>query len=621
MRATLVVLVPVIVCGLWTVFAGKDVNWDLLNYHYYLPYELLGDRLSRDFFAAAGQSYLNPVGYLPFYLMVAAGWHSIPVSLVLAALHALGVSLLFLISHCLFGHLPRREQLVFALLGTTLGAATWVFWPTVGSSFLDPLLLPLVLGGVLLLLAERGRPGVAGLLLGAAAALKYSNAIYVAAALPLALATPTRWRGAAAYVAGAALAIAALAGPWLTLLAREFGNPVFPLMNAWFASPHAPAFNMVSERFTPRDLFDALAFPFRMVALDRQLYVETFAPDLRLGALVLAAAALPVVRRAGATNPLTHADWRLLAFLGAAWLLWMGSSANARYGLPVLLLAGPALARLAERLLPMRAARVALMLLIALQVGMSLVASPTRWFLAEPWSTRWLPYDVPERATREPALYLSVEVLPMAVVAPFLHPDSSLVNFSGQHSLPTESPRLAALLERHGARVRALGRRLALRDGGPDAAAVVAYDQALRRLGYRLNTSDCFTIAWNPQDDALSSTLNRLAGLVPSGEPLAVGSCALAVAPRDPADLAAEQRISAIFERIEKRCSRLLRGQTAATEPFGSGWSRNYPGLDGRLEAYGGGIVLHRYRSATLVELGPIADWERDDAPLPTACR
>ena len=66
----------------------------------------------------------------------------------------------------------------------------------------------------------------------------------------------------------------------------------------------------------------------------------------------------------------------------------------------------------------------------------------------------------------------------------------------------------------------------------------------------------------------------------------------------------------------------LLRGQTAVTEPFGTaGWSRNYPGLDARLEAFGGSVLLHRYRSATVLELGRLSDWARDDAPLPPACR
>src|SRR5439155_1343121 len=74
---------PALLCAAWTVLAGKDVNWDLLNYHYYLPYEWLHERLAQDYFAASGQSYLNPIGFLPFYAMLAAGWHSVVASMAL----------------------------------------------------------------------------------------------------------------------------------------------------------------------------------------------------------------------------------------------------------------------------------------------------------------------------------------------------------------------------------------------------------------------------------------------------------------------------------------------------------------------------------------------------------
>ena len=87
-------LVPAALCVLWTLGAGKDVNWDLLNYHYYAPWQLLQGRLAQDFFAASAQSYLNPVGYLPFYLMVSSGWHSLLASSALAVVHSLSLALL-----------------------------------------------------------------------------------------------------------------------------------------------------------------------------------------------------------------------------------------------------------------------------------------------------------------------------------------------------------------------------------------------------------------------------------------------------------------------------------------------------------------------------------------------
>ena len=626
-------LLPGLLCAAWTLVAGKDVNWDLLNYHYYLPFEWMKGRLDQDFFAASAQSYLNPLGYLPFYFMVSSGWHALLASMTLAVAHSLSLALLYLLSWKLFAHLPWRDRVVFSCLATALGAASGVFWATVGSSFLDPLLAPLMLAGVLLLQAERHAvrcAAVAGGLFGAAAALKYSNAIFVVAALPLALAMPGQGRGArlrsgAVYAAGAAIALLLLAGPWLVTLQREFGNPVFPLMNAWFQSPHAPAVNLVSERFIPRDLAAALAFPFRMVSLDRALYSETFAPDLRFAALLVAGAALPLVAARASAPParaLRGADWRALAFLGFGSVLWIASTANARYGMVMLLLAGVCLARLVERLLPAAAARAALAVLLAVQLATSVLAAPSRWFVAEPWSKSWLPYQVPERALREPALYLTVETLPMAVVVPFVHPASAFVNFRGLLSLPPDSARLLAMLERHRGRVRTLGRGLELVQGKPREEQLKAYDKTLRRIGYRVDAADCFTIAWVRDDaDLLSRAANRLAGAWPSSEPLSVVSCALLETRPDPSELEEERRMSRIFDRIEKSCPALFRGQTAVTEPLGEGWSRHYAGLDARLEAFSDKVIFNRYRVFQgEVDVGSVSAWDKPVPPRILGC-
>lgn len=595
---------PAVLCAAWAVHAGKDVNWDQLNYHYYLPFELLAGRLTQDFFAASAQSYLNPVGYLPFYLMVAAGWHSVLVSSLLAAAHSLSIGLLYLIARELFAHLPARERTVFSCLAAALGAASGVYWMTVGSSFLDPLLVPPMLAGLLLLLRhERSvrHAALAGALFGVAAALKYSNAVFALAALPLALALS--WRASLAYIAGGVATVALLAGPWLVALQREFGNPVFPLMNAWFRSPDALPINLIGERFGVSGPLGLLAFPFRMTTLDPGVYSENFAPDLRLAALLLAAVCL-LVRR----GTMQRADWGVFGFFVAALALWLATSANARYGLVVLLLAGVCLARIVERVLALRAARIVLGVLLAVQLGITLIASPPRWFLAESWSRHWFPYAVPERAVREPALYLTVEILPMAVIAPFMHPASAFVNVRGQHTLPADSPKLVALLERHRGHVRLLGRDLQ-----PQID-----DVRLRRLGYRVDPADCFAMPWRPDDDdALSRAANWMAGQPKSAEPLSLASCALVESPRDPADLARERRASAVFDRVEQACPRLFRGQSAVSEPFGSGWSRLYTGLDARLELSGDQLSLNRYRADVQIGLGKLSDWDRADRSCP----
>jgi hypothetical protein len=72
---------------------------------------------------------------------------------------------------------------------------------------------------------------------------------------------------------------------------------------------------------------------------------------------------------------------------------------------------------------------------------------------------------------------------------------------------------------------------------------------------------------------------------------------------------------------MEKACPRLFRGQTAVTEPLGSGWSRNYPELDARLEASAERVILHRYRAGIYFDLGWLSDWEREGASVPPPCR
>lgn len=606
---------PAAVCAAWTLVAGKDVSWDLLNYHYYAPFQLLEGRVQQDFFAASAQSYLNPLGYVPFYLMVAWDWHSVLASIALAALHSTSIGLLYLVAWRLFAHLPTWDRVVCAALAAALGALTGVYWMTVGGSILDPLLAPLMLGGLLLLLDAPQRPMrsavLAGVLFGAAAALKYSNAVFAVAALPLVLG---RRRAALAYVGGGVLAVALLAGPWLLLMAHEFGNPVFPLFNGWFRSPHALPVNTISVRFTPDSLAAALAFPWRVAQLDTALYVENFAPDLRFAALAIAAAvlaALAAARRLAPVRSFRDADRRVVAFFAVALVLWLATSANGRYGMVVLLLAGVCLARVVERLMPLKAARVVLLVLLAVQIVMTTLATPSRWYAAEPWSKRWLPYAVPERALREPALYLSVEELPMAVLAPFFHPGSSFVNLRGAYSVPSDSPRLAVLLERHRGAVRALGRSLQLHQGRPAKEALKSLDATLLRIGYRADGDDCFAVDWSPQSgDLLSRAANRLAPARQSRPSLfSAGSCALRPAPRDPARELQAQQVSSIFDRMEAACPGLFRGQRALTEPLGIGWSRLYPGLDVRLETDGRQAVLYRYRDGAEYDMGSLAAW------------
>jgi len=334
-------------------------------------------------------------------------------------------------------------------------------------------------------------------------------------------------------------------------------------------------------------------------------------------------AAIALVRRGGrarAAAALASVDLRMILFFGLCYAAWVASSANGRYGMLVVLLVGPLVARLADRLLPAVATRGALLVLLVAQATACVLISPPRWSLIDLWSDRWFAYQVPDRGVREPALYLTVETQTMSAIVPFLHSGSSFINLRGQHSIDPGAARLRSLFAKYEGRVRTIGRALRLqRDGRPRPGVIELYDSTLLRYGFRVDAQDCFRVGWQPQRyDWLSQFANVLvtedAGARESI--VALVSCALRPGSLSPAEIEEERRMTALFDRVERACPGVLRGQTAFTERRGKEWSRSYASLEARVETNQGALVLVPYFKLRDHFLGMIAEWE---AGVPTA--
>jgi len=640
------ILVPLAVASVlgaaWGLFAGKDLNWDQLNYHYYVAYAWLPGRLDQDFFAASVQSYLNPLGYVPFYLAVSSGMHSVLVSMALAGIHGLSIALVYFIARRCLGVDESRGGISLPVIAAVLGCSTPVFWAILGTSFLDPLLVIPMLGGFLLLLGQRDQEirlvhaWWAGILFGIAAGLKYSNAFFAIAAVPLFfLSNKSRWsagiRPLASYVAGGLIAVGLSAAPWMWLLYRKFGNPLFPFLNGWFRSPYFPPLNTTAGRFVPHSIADILALPFRMVLPVPWVYVEFTAPDLRFAAAVvvlLPLAALALRRRSGGIwmSQVQTNDRKLFAFFAASLALWLYSSANGRYGLLVLLLAGVCIARLLMLLLPLKSARNVLLAIAVLQVSVCIVAAPVRGWITGPWSHDWYPLSVPEAGKTDRAVYFTVETLSLSALVPFLNPGASFVNLRGQYSIRPGGPawrRVEALLAKQDGHARALGRAISNdSDGVPSTELVQTYDSTFARYGYRVDPHDCYLIRWRRDDaDALSRAANLVAGHIQAVPRQFAFSCALRRVPPDPREIAAEEEISRVFDRIERACPNIFHGENGFTERLGSDWSRTYVSVEGRLETHGERIVFAPVHSLQYISLGTLGDWKRVDAPQLESCR
>ena len=56
--------------ALLAILLGKDLNWDLLNYHFYNGYALYTGRFERDLAPAQVQTFFNPLMDVPLYLAI-----------------------------------------------------------------------------------------------------------------------------------------------------------------------------------------------------------------------------------------------------------------------------------------------------------------------------------------------------------------------------------------------------------------------------------------------------------------------------------------------------------------------------------------------------------------------
>ncbi len=633
------VVAAIVACLLWTVHAGKDLNWDAWNYHLYAPLNLVQDRLQQDFMAASIQSYFNPVAYLPLYAMVKAQWHSLAIASALALMHACALILLYLTAKTP-AFLPSTQGRGDAWLGTMLGAATLPFWNAVGSSFADLTTAVPVLGAIWLYCSRplATRPAqqafAIGLLLGLAAALKLTNAVYVVAGILLPLLAPrltpnSTLRVLAAYAGGAALGGVAAGGAWAWRLWQEFANPVFPLYNAVFRSQDFPAVNFFHARFIPGGLGEALTAPFRMGLPEVRLYSELISPDIRIPLLMALGAALavrPAMRFLRREPPMQRRDGSILpaitAFWAAAFALWMATSFNARYGIVLLMLAGPLLVAAYRALVGPRCLVMACAAALLLQVGALVLAGAERW-TPLPWTRQWMEIEVPQPLRESPNLYLSIDLQPAAVLALYVHPDSGFINVRGQHALDLDGPggeRVQRLLKKYDGRLRSLNLNHELVQ--MDAGWVDVVNGMYGRFGLRIDAKDCAYFRFDQRTyDPWSHAANRLVGFTKRLNEYPFFSCRLHRAPVREDYIHQRPRIDAIFNAIEQACPRLFTPGLSRSEQIGASWSRFYSTTD-RALVIEDGYVFGRQSMLEWLVFGRIADWEdgKRTPSLPRDC-
>jgi hypothetical protein len=438
-RTMLVVLV-----GLTMVLArrlGQEVDYDLRNYHFYNPYQLLEHRFERDLDAAGVQTYLNPVLDIPFYVAIRI-WHIKPlfVGLAVGAFHGLNLWLVFKLARLLltprWGALAPVAAAAAALTGV-FGAA---FHLGIGATLGDNTLSVLILAALLILVADtaRGQPpsprsaALAGLLAGLAAGAKLTAAAYVLGlgAACLALGTVRqRLVRSLSLAAGAAVGFLATNGFWMWEMYRHFGSPLYPYLDAAFRSPFAPITQRLATQFKPRTLLQHFFYPFYFVTRQSLTHEHPF-NDARLAvafvSVVVLAAAIAWKRKAIRSAAERAGDMRLvivLAFSVVSYIAWQQGFSIYRYTVSLELIAPVLMMAALAYLLPSPVTSINVALTGCLLL--SVTAHPPVLYRI-PWTPTYFDMDEAQLSNYAGATILMAD-MPSGYLAPFFPPSATFI--------------------------------------------------------------------------------------------------------------------------------------------------------------------------------------------------
>jgi hypothetical protein len=331
---------------------GTDTDWDLRNYHAYNAHALLNGRFWTDVAPAQLQTFHSPVLDIPIgAIRDRLNGAPVVLNIVLAMPHALAVWLAFVLTlRVVPANLPGRT--LAGLAATLFGATGAAGLPLLASAQDDMLPGSCILGGLLFLTSDWGRPaasaGCAGLLFGVAAGLKLTAVPYCAAGAVALLLVPqqttaNRLRPLAAYVAAGLFAGCLLAGPWCALLFERYRNPILPYMNQWFRSPFVDPLAFTDERFKPHGLIQAVTYPVFWAVRPVTLVSELPVRDARFAIAWLALLGLlacHVLRRRAIVPCVNRAGLLLSVFFAAGFAFWELASSVFRYLATLELLAG-----------------------------------------------------------------------------------------------------------------------------------------------------------------------------------------------------------------------------------------------------------------------------------------
>jgi hypothetical protein len=453
-KAELVVVAAlgVVFTSVWAVALGKGVSWDQKNYHYYNVYAWLSGRVDDHIAPAMLQSWLNPLAYVPQYWLVN---HAPPVvaGAVFGAVAGLNFVLIYSLARLVLRGCSPRLVIGIAFACAVVGFSDPLFLGLLGATDVDNMVSIPVLGS-LCAVWWAGRPeatpsgrnrahAVAGILLGVAAGLKWTNFVYAfgmsATLVILWSVLQLNLRRYLWFAAGGVAGFLVTGGYWSWFLWSQYRNPFFPYWNRQLRSPWAdPSSSYRDIRFLPKSTEDALTYPFQWFV---GLHPSSEGPfrDARFAFLSVLIFLVVVIvigqwlarrwapsaqseqgTRLAASNDL----WFLLIFSLTSYGAWMYVFAIQRYLTPLGLISGLLLLLTLDRLFSDRVSKLSAFFCLALFCVLWTRMESQDWRV--PYGDSWFGVELPAETQAPDTLVIMLGEGPMGYVVPYL-PESNRV--------------------------------------------------------------------------------------------------------------------------------------------------------------------------------------------------
>lgn len=298
LHQTLLLTLCILVFGIYSLHLGEDINWDLLDYHFYNGFAFLHHRIGWDIAPAMVQSYINPFFEIFNYVLISSQRAAVAI-FILGAISGIAVFFLYKISVILLSHLPPFKRTLYSFYAVIIGATGSAGLGMVGMTTNDNKMALLIMIGFYFLIkavmassrkSKISYVVISGIIIGMTVGFKLVAAPYAIGAFA-GLTFSRSWCREHILICSA-LAMSLFVGfllsdgYWMYFIYQHFQSPLFPYYNNIFHSPYVEFGTFKDPKFFPQHY---LTFPFYMVVHKSTLLSDAPIRDARLAVLYILA--------------------------------------------------------------------------------------------------------------------------------------------------------------------------------------------------------------------------------------------------------------------------------------------------------------------------------------------